>query len=92
MTKIVFFNEIGSRKINVLIIICNIIFYIFIDQLTSYFFLTKNVETIPQPFSIQWGCEQFCLKTTNNAHLNTTLGTSNLISVSIHKVKCYTCS
>ena len=79
-------------KINVLIIICNIIFYIFIDQLTSYFFLTKTVETILQPFSIQWGGEQFCLKTTHNAHLNTTLGTSHLSSVSIHKVKCYACS
>ena len=42
-------------KINVLIIICNIIFYIFIDQQTSYFFLTKNVGMILQPFSIKWG-------------------------------------
>ena len=43
-TKIIyFFDDIGSMKINVLIIIWNIILYIFIDRLTSYFFLTQKL-------------------------------------------------
>ena len=51
-----FFDDVGSVKINVLIIIGNFISYVFINWLPGYFFLAqKNVETILRPFSIQWG-------------------------------------
>ena len=54
--RITFFDNFGSMKINVLIIIGNFISYMFINRLPGYFFLAqKNVETILQPFSIQWG-------------------------------------
>ena len=76
-TKIIYFlDDVGSMKINGLTITWNIVFC-----------YTKNVETILQPFSIQWGGEQFYLKT-HNAPLSTTvtLGTSAQISNAIHKV------
>ena len=54
--RITFFDNFGSMKINVLIVIGNFISYIFINRLPGYLFLAqKNVETILQPFSIQWG-------------------------------------
>ena len=54
--RINFFDDVGSMKINVLIVIGNFISHIFINRLPGYLFLAqKNVETILQPFSIQWG-------------------------------------
>ena len=54
--RINFFDDVGSMKINVLMVIGNFISHIFINRLPGYLFLArKNVETILQPFSIQWG-------------------------------------
>ena len=76
----------------------NIISYIFIDRLTSFFLLTQKMlkrSFSPFPSSgVVLLKQQFCLRTTHNAHLNTTvtLGTSPQISNAIHKAKCYACS
>ena len=60
--RITFFDNFGSMKINVLIVIGNFISYIFINRLPGYLFLAqKNVETILQPFSIQWGGDRAVL-------------------------------
>ena len=50
------FDDVWSMKINVFIVIANFISHIFINRLPGYLFLAqKIVETILQPFSIQWG-------------------------------------
>ena len=60
--RITFFDNFGFMKINVLIVIGNFISYILINRLPGYLFLAqKNVETILQPFSIQWGGDRAVL-------------------------------